>query len=106
MSKRAVAVPCLVAAVFVSACGGGGGSKGVAPPPSSGKPAGGGIVKAEPTNGLLGPAEVVVPGASHVIGKTGPLPRRTGGLGGAKGNGVGGGVACASASASPSSRNL
>lgn len=105
MTRRTFAVPCLLAVLFVTACGGGGsGSKTVGPP--SAKPSAGGAVKAQPTNGLLGPAEVVAPGVTHVIGKTGPLPRRTGGLGGAKGNGVGGGVACASASASPSSQNL
>ncbi|MFL5895960.1 MAG: CAP domain-containing protein [Thermoleophilaceae bacterium] len=103
-ARVVVAICCLGAVAILASCGGGGGNN-AAQPPVAPKPTSGGTVGAQPTNGLLGPSETVGPGGVQVTGRGGPLTQKN-----TKppkgGNGVAGGVACASASANPSGRNL
>jgi uncharacterized protein YkwD len=106
MSRRALlALCCLAAALGLTACGGGE-KKPAAPPPSGPQAGPGGTINAAPTIGRLGPAETVVPGRVKVIGRQGPISPKANVPTGAQRKGVAGGVACASAAAAPSARNL
>src|SRR4051812_37623476 len=103
MTTRPLVVAlCVLAAGVIAACGGGDKQATPSVKPTQGP---GGTVGAQPTVGRLGPAEIVQPGGTKVIGKPGPMlpgaqkPSKT------ELHGVAGGVACASASATPSRSN-
>jgi uncharacterized protein YkwD len=104
---RRIAAIGLVA--LIAGCGGGS-DKSDKPPKSPATPApsaGGGVVSAEPTKGLIGPAASVLDGGKpNIVGKTGPLSPKEDRPTDAQQNGVAGGAACASTSASPASSNL
>ena len=97
----------LSAIALIAGCGGGGGGEkssktGAAPAPS----AGGGVVTAEPTKGLLGPAASVLDGKLTVVGRTGPISPKENRPTDAQRNGVAAAGACASTSANPGPSNL
>jgi uncharacterized protein YkwD len=102
MYRRVAAGATLASALALAACGGG--SKPAAPVQPA-KP-GGGIVKAQPTNGLLGPATLIGPGGTVVIGPAGPINPNATRPTPAERNGVAGVGVCASASANPIAENL
>jgi len=99
-----VALSCCFAALLLAACGGGGHKQ--AAPPVGSQPSHGGTVSAAPTIGRVGPAEIVQPGSVRQIGKPAPILPKAAHLTPSQLHGVAGGVACASASLSPSARNL
>ena len=94
----------LTAVLLVAGCGSGG-SKNESTP-SKAPSASGGVVKAEPTKGRLGPAIAIQNGAVKVIAKGGPISPKEDRPTDAQTRGVAGSGACAHTSASPSSRNL
>jgi uncharacterized protein YkwD len=103
---KRVALSVTVASAFaLAACGGGGGAKStpVAAPKQN---ANGGVVTAEPTKGIIGPATTVDPQGAKTIGKSGPLSPKENRPTEAQQNGVAGTAACASTSANPSSSNM
>lgn len=94
-------------AALLAGCGGGGSDNGTAPAAkSSAAKAGGGVVKAEPTKGVLLPALSVVNGKVIVTGKGGPISPKEDRPTDAQERGIAGSGACASTSANPSPANL
>jgi uncharacterized protein YkwD len=93
-----------VVALVVAGCGGGGSDKAAAPTKSGSSP--GGVVTADATKGLVGPAASVLDGKSTEVGKTEPLSPKENRPTDAERNGVAGGAPCASTSSSPASSNL
>jgi uncharacterized protein YkwD len=97
----------LIASSLVLAACGGGGNKQASPPASGAKPTGnGGVVSAEATKGLIGPAATADQKGTSIIGKTAPLSPKENRPTDAQTHGVAGGVACASVSANPSAANM
>lgn len=94
----------LAVVVLIAGCGGGGDKESVAPVAK--KPKTGGVVKAEPTKGFVGPAVDVDTSGANVVGKTAPLSPKEDRPTDSETHGVAGGVACASTSATPASSNL
>src|SRR5438067_9715170 len=101
MHRLVIALTCLIVAVGLAACGGGGKSN-QAVPPSATKTGATGPVSAQPTTGLIGPAESVLAGRAKIVGKTKPITPADVKPTGAKLHGVSAESACASASANPS----
>ena len=101
---RAVAALSVAGALFLAACGGGATEQ--PSPPVKQKTGPGGTVNAAPTVGRLGPAEILTPGKTDVIGKPGPMSPKAQKPRGAELHGVAGGVACASTTATPSRSNM
>jgi uncharacterized protein YkwD len=96
----------VVALVAVAGCGGGG-SKKLAKPANRPSSQGGGVVKAEPTKGVLGPAVAIQNGTLRVIAKGGqPISPKEDRPTDAQQRGVAGSGACAKTSANPSPGNL
>jgi uncharacterized protein YkwD len=97
----------LAAMALVAGCGGGGDNE-KGPTPAKVTPnSGGGVVSAEATKGILGPAVDVENGAESVITKGGgPISPKENRPTDAQRNGVAGASACARTSANPSSSNL
>lgn len=96
----------LATAVFIAGCGGGSDEQSKAPPRSPSPSGKGGVVTAEPTKGLLGPATGVDNGKPTLLGRGGALSPREDRPTDAQRNGVAGGVACASTTSAPSAANL
>jgi uncharacterized protein YkwD len=93
-------------AALIAGCGGGGSDKNAQPAESTQANAGGGVVKAEPTKGILLPPISVVGGKVVVTGKGGPISPKEDRPTDAQEHGVAGSGACASTSANPSPANL
>ena len=106
MHRVVTATALLAAVVGLAACGGGGGGSKSAPAPTPKQTGAGGVVTAEPTKGIIGPATTVDPQGAKTIGKSGPLSPKENRPTDAQQNGVAGTAACASTSANPSSSNL
>src|SRR3954447_10272207 len=107
MSRLFVALATLVSAVALVACGGGGGTHGSQSAPKPAPKTGGGVVNAEPTKGVLGPAVTVTPEQGvKTVGKTAPLTPKENRPTDAQTHGVGGAAACSSAAADPAPANL
>lgn len=104
--KRVATLATVASSVVLAACGGGGGHKTVAPVQKQNNPSGGGVVKAEPTNGLLGPALTVTPRGAKTVGKTGPISPNENRPTDAQSHGVSGGVACQSTALDPAPSNI
>jgi uncharacterized protein YkwD len=102
---RRVTAVSVVALVSVTGCGGGG-SKQSAKPVNPAPSQGGGVVKTEPTKGLIGPVATLVNGKLTVVGHTAPLSPKENQPTDAQRNGVAGSGACASTSANPAPSNL
>jgi uncharacterized protein YkwD len=95
----------MAAIALIAGCGGGGSDESK----TSAKPnvtSNGGVVTAEGTKGILGPAVIVVDGKENKVGRTGPISPKENRPTDAQRNGVAGAGACASTSANPSSSNL
>ena len=103
--RSVTAVATLASVLVLAACGGGGGGKTHAPTPNA-KPSPGGVVTAEQTKGILGPATTVDPTGSKTIGKAGPISPKENRPTDAETHGVAGGVACSSTSANPEPSNI
>jgi uncharacterized protein YkwD len=101
-TKAALAF-CCASAAALTACGA---ASDKAAQPAALKPSRGGVVGAEATTGLVGPATSVENGRQSVIGQTGPISPKEDRPTDAQQNGVAGAVGCASASSSPSNGNL
>src|SRR3954452_3520178 len=102
---RIAAFAAIASAFALSACGGGGKSQTASPPTA--KPAqSGGVVSAEPTKGFVGPATLIEPSGTKVIGRTSPISPKENRPTEAQQNGVACVAACGSTSANPSSSNL
>ena len=103
--KRVAITAVLASSLALAACGGGG-NKNVAPVEKPKQAPSGGVVQAQPTTGLLGPATTVSPQGTRTVGKTGPLSPKENRPTDAQTHGVAGGVACSSTSLDPSPSNL
>jgi uncharacterized protein YkwD len=90
--------------VLVAGCGGGDDKESTAPVAK--KPSSGGVVEAEPTKGFVGPAIDVDENGANEVGETSPLSPDEDRPTDSEESGVGGGVACASTSATPAGSNL
>jgi uncharacterized protein YkwD len=105
---RIAGVTMLASAFALTACGGGGKSQSATAPvakPSTGT--GGGLVTAEPSKGVLGPALIITPqGGLQVTGKTAPISPKENRPTDAQSHGVAGVAACTSTSANPAPANL
>ena len=101
--RRIVAIGAIA---LIAGCGGGGGSNGSSKQPAQAKAPGGGVVSAEATKGLLGPAVSVLDGKATTIGRTAPLSPKENRPTDAQRNGVAGAGACASTSSNPAPSNL
>src|SRR3954468_21149154 len=95
----------MAAIALIAGCGGGGsdGSKTSAKPNVTSN---GGVVTAEGTKGILGPAVIVVDGKENKVGRTGPISPKENRPTDAQRNGVAGSGACASTSPNPAPSNL
>jgi uncharacterized protein YkwD len=102
---RVAAFAGVASALVLSACGGGGKSQ-TASVPTARPAQSGGVVSAEPTKGFVGPATLIEPTGTKVIGRTAPISPRENRPTEAQQNGVAGVAACGSTSANPSSSNL
>jgi uncharacterized protein YkwD len=102
--KRATIATVAAASLLLAACGGGG-NKNVAPVQKQKQP-GGGVVQAQPTTGLLGPATTVTPQGAKTVGRTGPISPNENRPTDAQSHGVAGGVACQSTSLNPAPSNI
>jgi len=96
----------LVLGALVVLAGCGGGNKPETTAPAAKPTAPGGVVTAEPTKGLVGPAANADRNGENVVGKTGPISPKENRPTDAQTHGVAGGVACASATANPSAANM
>jgi uncharacterized protein YkwD len=94
-----------LAGALIAGCGGGS-EKSTQPVEPGATGAGGGIVKAEPTKGVLLPPITIVGGKVVVTGKGGPISPKENRPTDAQERGVAGSSACASTSANPSPANL
>jgi uncharacterized protein YkwD len=94
------------AIALIAGCGGGGGSNESKKPAKPAPSAGGGVVSAEGTKGLLLPPIGVENGKVVVTGKGGPISPNENRPTDAQRNGVAGAGACASTSANPAPANL
>jgi uncharacterized protein YkwD len=90
--------------LILAACGGG--NKQSSPTQGANPTGNGGVVSAEATKGLIGPAATADEKGSNTIGKTAPLSPKENRPTDAQTHGVAGGVACASVSANPSAANM
>lgn len=92
----------------VAALGGCGGDKASSPAPDlpAASPTKGGLVQAEATNGLLGPAQRATQDSGSVIGKPGAISRRAQGPTRAQRHGVAAGAACGDSAIAPAADNL
>ena len=104
--RSVTAIAALASAIVLAACGGGGGGKTHAPTPNAKPTPGGGVVTAEPTKGILGPATTVDPTGAKTIGKIAPISPKENRPTDAETRGVAGGVACSSTSANPAPSNV
>src|SRR3954462_7890444 len=104
--KRAVTVLATTAAAALAACGGGGGGANIASTLPAKQAPKGGVVQADGTAGLLGPATTVDPNGAKTVGKTAPISPKENRPTDAQSHGVAGGVACSSTSADPAPTNL
>jgi uncharacterized protein YkwD len=102
---RRLAGSSVVALLAVVGCGGGGSDKPATPPTSSSSVAAG-IVKAEPTKGVLGPAITVVNGKVRIFGRTRPLSPKEDRPTDAQQNGVAAAGRCTRTAAIPARSNL
>lgn len=96
----------LGAIAVIAGCGGGDDADQSGSTPAKKPSGGGGVVTAEPTNGVLGPAIFVIDGKPTVVGRNAPISPKENRPTDAQRNGVAGASACASTSANPSSSNL
>ena len=98
--------PILVACVAVLGGCGGGSEATPAPDSPAASPANGGLVRAEGTNGLLGPAQRATADSDSIIGKPGAISRRATGPTRAQRHGVAAGAACGDSALAPAADNL
>src|SRR3954466_9597498 len=97
----------LAAIALIAGCGGGGDDDNGSTPAKVTPNSGGGVVSADATKGILGPAVDVENGAESVIAKGGgAISPKENQPTDAQRNGVAAAGACASTSANPSSSNL
>lgn len=106
-ARRAGSGALLAALVALAGCGGGGDKDAAAPPPPvNASPTGsGGLVTAEGTNGLVGPADRVEKGKTTVIGKEGKISPNANKKTPSQ-KGVGAGDQCENAGITPTQDNL
>lgn len=103
---RAVAGVSVVALLAVAGCGGGGGGAKSAQPSTSSSAARGGVVTAEPTKGLIGPAFSLINGKLTIFNHTVPMSPKENRPTDAQQNGVAGAGSCARTAAMPARTNL
>jgi len=96
----------VVALLAAAGCGGGSDEKPARPPKASTSALGGGIVSAEPTKGLLGPAISVINGRLRIFGRTKPLSPKEDRPTDAQQNGVAAAGRCTRTAAMPARSNL
>jgi uncharacterized protein YkwD len=97
----------LTSALVLAACGGSGNSTShVTKAPMQNQNSNGGVVAAEPTKGVLGPALTIGPEGVKTIGKPGPISPKEDRPTDAQSHGVAAGAACAATSANPAPSNL
>src|SRR3954451_24283575 len=102
--KRAALTALIGSAVALAACGGSNNNASQAP--THKQKSNGGVVSAEPTKGILGPAVTVDEAGGTTTGKGGPISPKENRPTDAQNHGVAGSAACASTSANPDASNL